>query len=68
MGDTKKTTTAIPGTVGEMIDFLKKFPRSHILDVYVVDRGDYGADYESPVYHMDFQELKDYGSLEITVK
>lgn len=67
MEDTK-TTTQIPRTVGEMIDFLKKFPRSHVLDVYVVDHGDYATEYESQVYHMDFHELRDYGSLEITVR
>ena len=67
MEDTK-TTTPIPITVGEMIDFLKKFPRSHVLDVYVVDHGDYATEYESQVYHMDFHELRDYGSLEITVR
>ena len=58
----------IPETVGEMIEFLKKFPKDHILDIYYVDRGDYGSDYETSAYHMEFQELKDYGSLEITIK
>ena len=67
MEDTK-TTTPIPRTVGEMIDFLKKFPRSHVLDVQVVEHGDYATEDEAQVYDMDFHELRDYGSLEITVR
>ena len=64
----KKQEIPIPGTVGEMIEFLKKFPKDRILDIYYVDRGDYGSDYETSAYHMEFQELKDYGSVEITLK
>ena len=66
--DDKKQEMPIPRTVGEMIEFLQKFPKDRILDIYYVDRGDYGSDYETEAYRMEFEELKDYGSLEITVK
>ena len=64
----EKQEMPMPGTVGEMIEFLKQFPKDRILDVYYVDRGDYGSDYETLAYHMKFRELTDYGSLEITLK
>lgn len=64
----KKQEMAIPQTVGEMIEFLKKFPKDRILDFYYVDHRDYGGDYEASVYRMEFQELEDYGSVEITLK
>lgn len=64
----KKQEMPIPQTVGEMIEFLKKFPKDRILDIYYVERSDYGGDYETSAYRMEFEELKDYGSLEITVK
>ncbi len=64
----EKQEMPIPGTVGEMIEFLKKFPKDRMLDIYYVERGDYGSDYETEAYRMEFQELKDYGSLEITIK
>lgn len=66
--DDKKQEMEIPRTVGEMIDFLKKFPNDRILDIYYVERGDYGSDYETEAYRMEFQELTDYGSVEITIK
>ncbi len=66
--DDKKQKMPIPGTVGEMIEFLKKFPKDRMLDIYYVEHGDYGGDYETSAYHMEFQELTDYGSLEITIK
>jgi hypothetical protein len=66
--DDEKQEMEIPRTVGEMIEFLKKFPKDRILDIYYVDRGDYGSDYEIEAYRMEFEELKDYGSLEITIK
>ena len=66
--DDKKQEMSIPRTVGEMIEFLQKFPKDRILDIYYADRGDYGSDYETEAYRMEFEELKDYGSLEITVK
>ena len=68
MDDDKKQEMAIPGTVGEMIEFLKQFPIDRILDIYYVERGDYGSDYETEAYRMEFEELPHYGSLEITVK
>lgn len=64
----EKKKMPIPDTVGEMIEFLQKFPKDRKLDIYYVDRGDYGSDYETSAYHMEFQELKDYGSVEITLK
>ena len=64
----EKQEIPIPQTVGEMIEFLKRFPKDRILDIYYVDRGDYSSDYEIEAYRMEFEELKDYGSLEITVK
>jgi hypothetical protein len=64
----KKQEIPIPQTVGEMIEFLKKFPKDRILDIYYVERGYYGGEYETSAYHMAFQELTDYGSLELTVK
>lgn len=63
-----KLKMPIPETVGEMIEFLKKFPKDYKLDIYYVDRGDYGSDYETSAYNMEFQELTDYGSLELTIK
>ena len=58
----------VPETVGEMIEFLKRFPKDYKLDLYYVDRGDYGSDYETEAYRMEFHELPDYGSLELTIK
>jgi hypothetical protein len=66
--DDKKQEIPIPQTVGEMIEFLKRFPKDRILDIYYVERGVYGGDYETEAYRMEFEELKDYGSLELTVK
>lgn len=66
MGD--KTKMPIPETVGEMIEFLQKFPKDRKLDLYYVDRGDYGSDYETQAYHMEFHELEHYGSVEITIR
>jgi len=68
MDDDKKQEMPIPGTVGEMIEFLQKFPKDRILDIYYVERGDYSSDYETSAYRMKVQELTDYGSLEITLK
>lgn len=65
--DDKKQEMPIPSTVGEMIEFLQKFPKDRILDFYYVDHGDYGGDYESSAYRMKVQELDDYGSVEITI-
>ena len=66
--DDKKREMEIPRTVGEMIEFLQKFPKDRILDIYYVDRDYYSPDYETAAYRMEFEELKDYGSLEITIK
>jgi hypothetical protein len=68
MDDDKEIEMPIPGTVGEMIEFLQKFPKDRILDIYYAERGNYGFDYETLAYRMKFHELKDYGSLEITIK
>ena len=68
MTDDKKQEMPIPGTVGEMIEFLQKFPKDRILDIYYVERSDYGGEYETSAYRMEFEELKDYGSVEITIK
>lgn len=57
----KKQEMPIPDTVGEMIEFLQKFPKDRRLDICYVDRSDYGSDYEAEAYHMEFQEFKDYG-------
>ena len=64
----EKQEMPIPQTVGEMIKFLKKFPKDRILDIYYVEHSDCGGDYETSAYRMEFEELKNYGSLEITVK
>lgn len=66
--DGKKQEIPIPQTVGEMIEFLKRFPKDRILDIYYLDRCECSPDYETPAYRMEFQELTDYGSLELTVK
>ncbi len=66
--DDKKQEMPIPGTVGEMIEFLKKFPKDRILDLCYVEHSDYEGDCETSAYRMEFEELKDYGSLEITIK
>ena len=65
-----KTTKLIPETVGEMIEFLQKFPKDRKLDIYYVkmDPIGYGGEYETSAYNMEFQELEDYGSVEITIK
>ena len=68
MDDNNEQEIEIPRTVGEMIEFLQKFPKDRILDIYYVERDDYGSDYETSAYRMKFQELTDYGSLEITIK
>lgn len=67
MDDNKKQEMPIPGTVGEMIEFLQKFPKDRILDIYYMEHNDYGGDYETSAYFMKFEELKDYGSVEITI-
>ena len=67
MDDDKRQEMPIPRTVGEMIEFLQKFPKDRILDIYCMEHDD-GGDYETSAYFMEFQELKDYGSLELTVK
>lgn len=64
----KKIEMEIPRTVGEMIEFLQKFPKDRILDFYYVEPRDYGGNYENSAYRMEFQELEDYGSVEITLK
>ena len=64
----EKQKMPIPATVGKMIEFLKQFPKDRILDIYYVERSDYGADYETSACCMEFEELKDYGSLELTIK
>lgn len=66
--DDKKKEMPIPGTVGEMIEFLQKFPKDRALDFYYVEGDYYGSAHETAAYHMEFHELKDYGSLEITIK
>jgi hypothetical protein len=66
----KKTEMEIPRTVGEMIEFLKKFPKDRLLDIYYVEHRDYGGNYENSAYRMEFYELEDYGdsgSVEITL-
>jgi galactose-1-phosphate uridylyltransferase len=62
-----ETYIPIPNTVGEMIDFLKKFPKDYQLDLYY-KHNCYGVDEETSAYNMKFHELTDYGSLELTVK
>jgi len=64
----KKQEMEIPDTVGEMIEFLKKFPKDHKLDLHYLDRYEGSPDYETDAYRMEFYELPDYGSLEITFK
>ena len=64
----KKQEMEIPRTVGEMIEFLKKFPKDRMLDLYYMEHRDYGGDYENAAYRMEFHELEDYGSVEITLK
>ncbi len=68
MDDDKKQEMPIPETVGEMIEFLKKFPKERKLDIYYVEHGDMGGDYETSAYRMEFHELKYCGSVEITIK
>lgn len=62
----EKQEMPIPQTVGEMIEFLKKFPKDYKFDLYYMACDD-GGDYETSAYYMKFHELKDYGSLELTV-
>ena len=64
--DDKEIEMPIPETVGEMIEFLQKFPKDYKFDLYYVGHDD-GGDYEASAYFMKFHELKDYGSLELTV-
>ena len=58
----------IPDTVGEMIDFLKRFPKDYKFNLYYLERYEGSSDYETSAYHMKFHELTDYGSLELTVR
>ena len=58
----------VPETVGEMIAFLQRFPKDYKFDLYYLDRCECSPDYETSAYRMEFEELKDYGSLEITIK
>ena len=67
MDDDEKQEMIIPRTVGEMIEFLQKFPKDRILDIYYMVHDD-GGDYDTSAYRMKFRELKDYGSVEITIK
>ena len=66
----KKQEMAIPRTVGEMIEFLQKFPKDRILDIHYMEVGDNSSSYETDAYRMEFYELEDYGdsgSVEITL-
>lgn len=56
----------VPDTVGELIDFLQKYPRDYKLGVYYNDAGD-RPDWEVEAYHMKVQELEDYRGLELTL-
>ena len=38
MDDNKKQEMPIPRTVGEMIEFLQKFPKDRILDLYYMEQ------------------------------
>jgi hypothetical protein len=54
---------SIPETVGEMIDFLKKFPRDFNLDFFY--RADWG---EAGAYDMNVLVLDHAKGVEITIK
>lgn len=54
----------IPDTVGEMIDFLKKFPMDFNLDFFYP--ADWGGDVDA--HDMDVLVLDDAKEIEITVK
>lgn len=58
-----ETNMPIPHTVGEMIDFLKKFPRDFNLDFFY--RADWG---EANAYDMNVLVLDNNKELEITIK
>ena len=62
-----ETYKPVPDTVGEMIEFLKRFPKDYKFDFYYLERCEGGSDYETSAYHMKFHELTNYGSLELTV-
>ena len=55
-GDNKVEMT-IPDTVGEMIEFLQKFPKDHRLDLYYLDRYEGSSDFEALAYKMVVQNL-----------
>lgn len=62
MNDEKKIS--IPGTVGALIDFLKRFPKDTTLYVYKTE-GYYDGS-ESTVLSMSYEHYENIGSMSIT--
>ena len=57
----------VPDTVGELIDFLQKYPRDYKLGVYYKDTED-SSDWNVEAYHMKVQALEYYRGLELTLR
>ena len=68
MDDDKKQEMPIPRTVGEMIEFLKKFPKDYALDLCYIDVGDNGSEWETSAMHMMVKSLEYSKALELTIK
>lgn len=67
--DDNKIVKPIPSTVGEMIEFLKQFPKDYALDLYGVEPNIYGgSDWENSLYHMAYHTLYHAKCVEITLK
>ena len=62
-----KKRILIPDTVGELIDLLKQFPRDRELNVYKRETYDNGSVYDESAYHMELEELDEYGGVELTI-
>lgn len=62
MDDEKKIP--VPNTVGELIEFLKKFPKTASLDIYKVES--YYCESETESYHMSVEYLENIGNVSIT--
>lgn len=54
----------IPATVGEMIEFLKKYPENWQFNVSSIEE-DY---YDTPKYKMNVETLDSYGAVNIVLK
>ena len=62
--DNEERKMSVPNTVGELIDFLKQFPKNTTLDIYKTE-GYYDGS-ESTVLSMSYEHYESIGSMSIT--